>query len=76
MLAERASCGAVEEERVIKYCGVLVPKPVKLLLKMLLEIDDVESRLPTVSCEDVAIRLPLELVVMMELGEKVVAEKT
>jgi hypothetical protein len=30
---------------------------------------------PTVSCEPVAIRLPAEFVVMIELGANVVAEK-
>ena len=43
---------------------------------MLLAVVDVDSRLPTVSCEPVAIRLPAELVVTIELGENVVAENT
>ena len=39
-------------------------------------VEEVASKLPTVSCVPVAARLPEALVVMMEFGAKVVAVKT
>jgi hypothetical protein len=52
--ADKASCGAVDDERVIRYLGVDVPNPVQLFRKMLFEVVEVEIREPTVSCDDVA----------------------
>jgi len=43
---------------------------------MLLDTVEVESNEPTVSWDVVAIKLPLELVVMMELAGNVLARKT
>mgnify|MGYP003394591911 CR=1 FL=1 len=55
---------------------MVVPNPVKLLVKMLLEIVEVESSEPTVSCDEVAIMFPAELVVRIEFGANVVAVNT
>ena len=55
----------------IRKRGVVVPKPVKLFEKILFEIVEVESKLPTVNCEEVAmIPLPVELEVKIELLAK------
>jgi hypothetical protein len=76
--SDRASCGTVDVARVncdipFRY-GDVVPTP-RLPKKYDVAVV-VESNDPTVSCDDVAIRLPVELVVMIELIGNVVAVNT
>jgi hypothetical protein len=67
------SCGAVDDANCSRKRGVVVPKPVKLFVKMLLDIDDVDSNDPTVSCDPVAVIAPVEFEVRIELAANVVA---
>src|ERR1700752_1039374 len=65
-----ANCGAVDEARVNRYCGVVVPNPVQLFSEYELSIDDVAINDPIVKLfDEVEIScVPAPLTVMIVFG--------